>query len=67
MKRALSIVIFTGIFLILTACGSGASTEQAVPPTEIPPTATPTEDPGIHLSADGSGDYPDLETAVALA
>lgn len=56
MKRILSVTIFTGILLILAACGGGPSTEQA---------NLPTEDLGIHLSADGSGDYPDLETAVA--
>ena len=66
-KRILSAIIFTGILLTVAACGSGPSTEKAAPPTKIPPTAAPTENPGIHLSADGSGDYPDLEAAVAEA
>jgi len=66
LKKTLSAAIFIGILLVTLACLGGTVTEQADLPTKIPPTAKPTKELGIHLSADGSGDYPDLETAIAL-
>lgn len=66
-KKALSAIILIGILFISLACLGGATTEQAIPPTAQSPTVTPTEDAGIHLAADGSGDYPDLKTAIENA
>jgi parallel beta-helix repeat protein len=65
MKKALSAIILIGILLVALACLGGAATEQAAIPTEIPSTATPTDEPGIHLSA-SNVNYP-LEKAIEQA
>jgi parallel beta-helix repeat protein len=67
-KKYFPIIVFIGFFLILTACAGSTGSNQVDSPTKIPPIPTPTtEISGIHLSADGSGDYPKLETAIIQA
>ena len=63
-KKYVLTIVFAGFFLFLFAC----STPTENPPTELSPAEAPTaESGGIKLTTDGSGDYPDLEAAIAKA
>jgi len=60
--------ILAGFSLFLISCSSSGGAGQTDTPTEPPPVSTPTtETSGIKLTADGSGDYPDLATAITAA
>ena len=52
LKKTLLVLFFIGILLVSFACLGEAATEQAILPTDQPPTAAPSDEPGIHLSAD---------------
>lgn len=60
LKKTLLAIFFMGILISLLSCSGGATTETI-------PTENPTKAPDIRISADGSGDYPDLETAIDQA
>jgi len=65
-KKIVLLTLLNGFLIVLTACSSPTVSDQAELATEIPPLPTPMiEFLGIRLSADGSGDYPDLKTAIA--
>jgi hypothetical protein len=61
--RLLFILLIVGTGLVLAACGG---TSQAVQYRAVIPTPTaPAGSVTVHLSPDGSGDYPDLAAALA--
>lgn len=67
-RKTALITVIIGFLLLLSACSGATVPDQADPPTELPVIPTPTtEASGIRLVADGSGDYPDLETAINKA
>ena len=68
VKKFLWTTVFTGFALFLFSCSNPATSEQLNTTTELPPIPTPTtEIAGIRLNAEGSGDYPDLVTAIEAA
>ncbi len=74
--KIIHLALLVVIGSLLSACGMGQIPQSTLTPTAtmtftptatLPPSPTSTPKPSIELNADGTGDYPDLPSAIQAA